>query len=65
MIVVALVYGNAERLFADIALLADDTADLLALAARGLLLPGLTLLAGIIVAARRGFIADAIDGARA
>jgi MAPEG family len=43
---------------------ADDTASRLAYAAHWLILPGVTLLAGIIAAGRRGFIADAIDGTR-
>lgn len=43
----------------------DNTASRLALAARWLLIPGLALLAGIgMVANRRFFVADAIDGTR-
>ena len=42
----------------------DDTAHRLAYAARWLALPGLTLLAGVVAAARRGFYADAIGGTR-
>src|SRR5476651_555307 len=45
-------------------LAADDAASRLAFAAHWLLLPGLTLLAGIFGAARRGFYRDAIDGTR-
>ena len=44
---------------------ADDPTTRLAFAARWLLAPGLALLAGIQVAASRGFHADAIDGTRA
>ncbi len=43
---------------------ADDLATRLAFAVRWLLAPGCTLLAGIQVAAGRGFHADAIDGTR-
>jgi hypothetical protein len=42
----------------------DDVADRLAFAATWLLLPGLSLLIGVVGAARRGFYADAIDGTR-
>jgi hypothetical protein len=60
----AVVCLNAPRLFGFVALPADDPANRLAFALRWLLLPGLTLLAGIVAAGRRGFIADAIDGTR-
>ena len=42
----------------------DDPASRLAYAARWLVLPGLTLLAGVFAASRRGFFADAIEGSR-
>ena len=42
----------------------DDPASRLAFTMRWLALPGLTLLAGIFAAARRGFFADAIGGTR-
>jgi hypothetical protein len=43
----------------------DAVSDRLAFACRWLLIPGLTLLFGVIAAARRGFFSDAIDGTRA
>jgi hypothetical protein len=63
-VVVGLVWQHAAQLFARIGLPADDPASRLAYVAHWLILPGLTLLAGIIAAGRRGFIADAIDGTR-
>jgi hypothetical protein len=41
-----------------------DTAHRLGFAVQWLLVPGLTLLGGVWVAARRGFMPDAIDGTR-
>lgn len=61
---VALVWQHAAQLFARVTLPADDTASRLAYAAHWLILPGLTLSAGIVGAGRRSFIADAIDGTR-
>jgi hypothetical protein len=61
-LVVFLVWRYAPRLFGHLALPAVDAAARLAFAARWLLLPGLTLLAGIAAAGRRGFYPDAIDG---
>jgi hypothetical protein len=58
------VYRLAPEIFARVTLPPDDVADRLAYAARWLIWPGLTLLVGVIVAGRRGFIADAIDGTR-
>ena len=43
---------------------ADDLATRLAFAVRWLLAPGCMLLVGIVVAGRRGFYPDAIDGTR-
>ena len=63
-VVVGLVWQHAVQLFAHVAIPADDPASRLAYVAHWLILPGLTLLAGIIAAGRRGFIADAIDGTR-
>lgn len=54
----------APTLFGFAALPADNTAARLAFASHWLMVPGLALLAGIVVASRRGFIADAIDGTR-
>src|SRR5882672_4123048 len=50
--------------FAAAALPSEDTASRLAYAARWLLLPGVTLMMGIMAAARRGFIRGAIEGTR-
>jgi hypothetical protein len=61
---VVLVWQHAAELFARVTLPADDTASRLAYVAHWLILPGLTLLAGIIAAGRRGFFPDAIDGTR-
>jgi hypothetical protein len=60
-----LVWKSAPRIFADITLPVDDTADRLAFAAHWLLVPALCLLAGVVaVSSRRGFMAGAIDGTR-
>ena len=61
-LVVALVGWHASSLFAANVPAADDLATRLALAARWLLAPGCMLLAGVQVAAGRGFHPDAIDG---
>jgi hypothetical protein len=54
----------APRLFGAAALPADTPAARLAFVAHWLVLPAVTLLAGVILAARRGFHADAIEGTR-
>ena len=64
MICVALVLRFAPRLFASVALPADGLSERLAFLARWMVLPGVTLLVGVVAAARRGFYADAIDGTR-
>jgi len=64
VVVVVFVCQHAAQLFARVALPADNTASRLVYVAHWLILPGLTLLAGIAGAARRGFYADAIDGTR-
>ena len=63
-IIVVLVCGHAAALFPGVVLPADDTASRLAFALRWMLLPGLTLLVGIVLAGRRGFFPDLIDGTR-
>src|ERR1700760_2184267 len=63
-IVAVTVLLNARPLFGGLALPPDDTASRLALVVRWLLLPGVTLAAGVQVAARRGFLPGAIDGTR-
>jgi hypothetical protein len=63
-VVTALVCLYANHLFPTPKSIAVDTSGRLALAARWLLLPGLTLLAGVQYAARRGFIPGAIEGTR-
>ena len=64
MLTALLVCFNAQHLEPTSVLPADDTADRLAFAARWLILPGLTLLAGIQGAGRRWMYPDTIDGTR-
>ena len=59
-----LAWAYAPQLLTDVAIPADDPAQRLAYAAQWLLVPGLTLLAGVFGASRRGFYADAIEGTR-
>jgi hypothetical protein len=54
----------APSLFSTAPLPRDDPASRIAYALRWLIAPGLTLLAGVWIAARRGFLPDAIDGTR-
>ena len=61
-LVVVMVGLHASSLFATSLPAADDLATRLAFALRWLLAPGCSLLAGVQVAAGRGFHADAIDG---
>jgi hypothetical protein len=61
---VLVVWRFAPRLFAFAQLPLDNTADRLAFAVRWLLIPGVTLLAGVWVAGRRGFMPEAIEGTR-
>jgi hypothetical protein len=61
---IGLVLHFAQSLFGPIALFADTAGDRLAFLAKWMLLPGLSLLIGVVAAARRGFYADAIDGTR-
>ncbi|HEY5337241.1 MAG TPA: MAPEG family protein [Rhizomicrobium sp.] len=63
-IIAFLVCVHAARLFGFVALPPDDTAERLGFAVRWLLLPGLTLWAGVQFAGRRGFYPGLIDGAR-
>jgi hypothetical protein len=63
-VIVALVLGHAARLFGSISLPADDLSSRLAFALRWMLLPGICLLVGVVIAGRRGFLPDAIDGTR-
>jgi hypothetical protein len=64
LIVVVLSARYASMLFGFAVLPADNIGARLAFAAQWLLVPGLALLAGVWVAARRGFLPDAIDGTR-
>jgi hypothetical protein len=64
IVVVALTLDHVSTLFAFIALPSDDLSSRLAFAVRWMLVPGICLLLGVIVAARRGFVPDAIDGTR-
>jgi hypothetical protein len=63
-IVVALTLDHATNLFAFLPLPPDDLPNRLSFALRWMLLPGACLLLGVIVAARRGFVPDAIEGTR-
>jgi hypothetical protein len=63
-VVVALTLDHARVLFDFVSLPSDDLAHRLSFALRWMLLPGVCLLAGVIVAGRRGFVPDAIDGTR-
>jgi hypothetical protein len=54
----------APSFFGAVALPADNSADRIAFALRWLIVPGLTLLVGIWIAGRRGFMPNAIDGTR-
>ena len=62
---VALVLWFADELFGFVALPKDLPGERLAFLTRWLLAPGLCLLLGVVLASRRGFYADAIDGTRA
>jgi MAPEG family len=62
--VVAWTLDHSRVLFATLPLPPDDSASRLSFALRWMLLPGVCLLVGVIVAARRGFVPDAIDGTR-
>jgi hypothetical protein len=64
LVAVALTLDHAKSLFAFVALPSDDLAARLAFAVSWMLLAGFSLLVGVIVAARRGFVPDAIDGTR-
>ena len=59
-----LVWRGSPQLFGSVALPADGAADRLAFAALWLLVPGLTLLAGVTLMASRRFLSAAIDGTR-
>jgi hypothetical protein len=64
-ITVFAVWKHAAELFAPVTLPADDPASRLAFVAHWLILPGLTLLAGILaVGGWRAGLAEAIDGTR-
>jgi MAPEG family len=61
---VLLTWHYASSWFAFATLPADNNVDRLVFVLHWLLIPGLTLLAGVWIAGRRGFIPDAIDGTR-
>jgi hypothetical protein len=63
-IAVGLFLKFADGLLGFIQIPEDITADRLAFMARWMLLPGISLLLGVVFAARRGFYAGAIDGTR-
>lgn len=64
MATVVLTWHYAPQLFAFVKLPTDDIPNRLAFVAHWLTIPGLTLLAGIMGAGRRGFMDNAIDGTR-
>lgn len=57
-------WAYAPSILTHLPLPADDAAHRFAYAVQWLLVPGLTLLAGVFGASRRGFYADAIEGTR-
>jgi hypothetical protein len=63
-LIVFLVWRMVPGLSSVVALPPDDVASRLGFVARWLLLPGLTLWAGVQVAGRRGWVPAAIDGTR-
>jgi hypothetical protein len=63
-VVVALTLDHASDLFGFVTRPSDDLPSRLTFALRWMVLPALCLLVGVVVAGRRGFIADAIDGTR-
>jgi hypothetical protein len=62
---VGLVFYFAADLFHRVSLPPDTAGERLVFLAHWMVLPGLSLLLGVVFAARRGFYADAIDGTRA
>ena len=64
MVAFALTWVFASQLFTFVKLPTDDIPHRLAFVTQWLILPGLTLLAGVMGASRRGFCADAIEGTR-
>lgn len=64
LLAIGLLSGHVASLVPWVALPPDDAGSRLAFAVRWLVLPGMTLLAGIMGASRRGFYKDAIDGTR-
>jgi hypothetical protein len=63
--IIGLVWYFAQNIFSFVEVPADSPGDRLAFVARWMPLPGLSLLVGVVFAARRGFYANAIDGTRA
>jgi hypothetical protein len=64
LLVIGLLARHVASLASWVTLPPDDAGGRLGFAVHWLVLPGLTLLAGIIGASRRGFYEDAIDGTR-
>jgi hypothetical protein len=62
--IIGLVLHFSQSLFGAFTLPTDTVGDRLAFLAQWMVLPGLSLLIGVVAAARRGFYADAIDGTR-
>jgi hypothetical protein len=65
LLLAGLTLPHADALFSSVAMPADEPGSRLAFAAHWMLLPAVCLLAGVVGAARRGFIAEAIGGTRA
>lgn len=63
-VVVVLTLEHASNVFAWVSLPEDNLAGRLGFAVRWMLLPGVCLLLGVVIAGRRGFVPDAIDGTR-
>ncbi|HEY3777790.1 MAG TPA: hypothetical protein VGL35_07005 [Rhizomicrobium sp.] len=64
LLVIFFVWRYSSALFAFVSTPADDPASRLSFAAHWLLIPGLTLVAGVVGAGRRGFYRGAIEGTR-
>jgi hypothetical protein len=63
-VVVAFTLDHASRFFAFVTLPSGELPGRLSFAVRWMLIPGICLLVGVVVAGRRGFVPDAIDGTR-
>jgi hypothetical protein len=62
--VVAVTLDHAKVFFAFLSMPPDDLSNRMSFAVQWMLVPGVCLLLGVILAARRGFVPDSIDGTR-